>query len=263
MFTKRTSLTIVFFILVVALHYIGWLSWLEKAFRSIATPLISDTHSINIQVGNSYEYFKNRNDLETAYAACVVDNQNHLLAETKMKLLQDENDTLRSALQYVKNATVNTVTATVVGKEILSPDQTIIIDQGSETGIKVNDPVITGNGILVGKIMKVDQHISMVRLINDTLSKVGALVLNRDHSNGVVEGGYNISLTMGFIPRDEVVQKGDQVVTSGLEAGMPKGLLIGTIAVVENEPYKPFQDAFVTPATDLSKISIVTVLKTQ
>ena len=41
---------------------------------------------------------------------------------------------------------------------------------------------------------------------------------------------------------------------------MPYGLLIGTVAVVENEAYKPFQQAVLNPATDLSHLTLVTVL---
>jgi hypothetical protein len=36
--------------------------------------------------------------------------------------------------------------------------------------------------------------------------------------------------------------------------------MIGTIAVVENEAYKPFQQAVLTPAMDVKNISAVSVL---
>jgi rod shape-determining protein MreC len=86
------------------------------------------------------------------------------------------------------------------------------------------------------------------------------VVLNDDSSPGVVDGGYGISLRMQFIPRNENVHIGDQIVTSGLEDKIPKGLLLGTVAVVENEAYQPFQEAVLTPAVNLSKLTFVTVI---
>ena len=52
----------------------------------------------------------------------------------------------------------------------------------------------------------------------------------------------------------------DQIITSGLEQSIPRGLLIGEVAVAENEAYQPFQQAVLTTATDLSKLTIVSVL---
>jgi len=78
-----------------------------------------------------------------------------------------------------------------------------------------------------------------------------------------VEGGYGISLRMNLIPRDEAVRIGDQVVSSGLEKNIPRGLLIGTVAVIENEPYKPFQQAILNSVADLSKLTVVGALLTR
>jgi rod shape-determining protein MreC len=113
---------------------------------------------------------------------------------------------------------------------------------------------------MIGKIIQVERDISVARLVNDNQSSVGATMLNRDRSLGVVEGGFGISLQMNLIPRDEVVQIGDSIVTSGLEEFIPRGLVLGTVASIENEAYKPFQKAIVTPGVDLSKLTIVSIV---
>ena len=114
----------------------------------------------------------------------------------------------------------------------------------------------------MGKITKVEKQLAVVRLISDNQIKVAATVLNNERSLGVVEGGYGLSVRMSFIPRNEVVQVGDQIITSGLELNIPRGLLIGSVAAVENEPYQPFQQAVLTPAADLAKLTLVSVLLT-
>ena len=53
---------------------------------------------------------------------------------------------------------------------------------------------------------------------------------------------------------------GDVVVTSGLEEGMPRGLLIGTVEAVEKEAHQPFQTAVIKPFISFSKITLASIL---
>ena len=52
----------------------------------------------------------------------------------------------------------------------------------------------------------------------------------------------------------------DSVVTSGLESGIPRGLLIGKVEAVEKEAYQPFQKAVLTSLINLEKISLVSII---
>jgi len=248
--------------LLIALHYIGWLVPVEKFVRSSTIPLIGQAHTFSVQVGDNYQFFKDRESFLKAYGECSKNTEELGSAQANIKMLTQENDELKKQLNFIKKQKTPSVLAEVVGKELLSTDQTIIINRGSEDGILPDQPAIVGEGILIGKVIKVEKDISIIRLINDNQSRIGATILSNDHSIGVVEGGYGISLKMTLIPRDEIVLVGDQVVSSGLEMNIPRGLLIGTIAVVENEAYKPFQQAILSPSTDLSKLTIVSVLST-
>jgi cell shape-determining protein MreC len=53
---------------------------------------------------------------------------------------------------------------------------------------------------------------------------------------------------------------GDQIVTSGQDLEIPKGLLIGKVVSVENEAYQPFQQAILEPAVNLEKLIDVTII---
>lgn len=253
----------VVFLLLTGLHYLGWLKVIENLIQKSAIPFLGKMHGLSIKVDNDFEFFKDRQAFYRAYESCVIEKENHDVLEEKVKLLSDENDELKKQLNFIQKSETQHILANVVGKEVLSTDQTFIIDRGSNDGIKVDQPVIVGEGILIGKITKVDENISIIRLLNDNRSRIGASIINQNKSIGVVEGGFGISLKMNLIPRDEIVLVGDKVITSGLEMSIPRGLFIGTVAVVENEPYKPFQQAILTPGTDLGKITIVTVLLTK
>lgn len=252
----------VVFIITIGLHYAGVLSPLERGLRALTVPLLGNLHTINIEVGDSYQFFKNKDAFIKAYQQCLASNERQTTLSSDVLRLEDENTELKKQLAYIEKNKPNFILARVVGREISGIDQTIIINRGSNDASRVDLPVVVGNGILVGKVIKVEPDISIVRLINDNQSRVAGTILNNDKSLGVVEGGFGISLQMNLIPRNEVVQVGDQVITSGLEKNMPRGLVLGTIAGVENEAYKPFQRGILTPGTDLNKLTVVTILST-
>ena len=261
--TRKTYLAVgVVLALVIVLHFLGWLSRYETWIKKLTVPVLGDVHGLSIQMGNNYQFFKNRSDFIKAYNECSIDAEKYKLLTSENSQLTVENSELRTQLNYFQKKQIRHVLAYVIGREILGTDQTVIIDRGLGDGIMINDPVVVDEGILIGKIIKTDDMISIVRLLNDNSSRIGSTILNRDRSLGVVEGGFGISLKMSLIPRDEVVLVNDQIVTSGLETTTPRGLLIGSIAEVENEPYKPFQQAIITPATDFSKLTAVSVLLT-
>jgi rod shape-determining protein MreC len=137
---------------------------------------------------------------------------------------------------------------------------TIIIDRGSADGLTNGHPVIVGNGLLIGKLVRVDEHTSVVRLLSDYQSRVAATVVNREKSLGLVEGGYGLTVKLDLIPQNEVIRPGDVIITSGLEAYIPRGLVIGTVEVVEKKTQEPFQQAIIKTAADLHSITLVSIL---
>lgn len=251
------------FLFLIASHYLGLVRAVETGIRKITIPILREMHGFSIKIGENYQFFRNRSEFFKAYEECSLSSNNMSVIESQMKTLSEENLELKKQLNYVQKNKIQSVLAKVIGREILTSSQTIIIDRGEAEGIKLDQPVIVGDGILIGKITKVEKDFAMVRLVNDNQSRIGSVILNKEKSQGVVEGGFGISLRMNLIPRDEDVIVGDQVVTSGLEKAIPRGLLLGSVAVIENEPYKPFQQAILTPGTNLSKLTSVSILLTK
>lgn len=246
--------------MLIFLHYLGWLNAVENGMRVIMIPIATKINKWSVNFQDSYNYFINQKRMTDQYNKCLDKNQNLELADAKLKDLEKENIEIRKQINFFHRRNFTAVAADIVGRSTNSVEKMVVIDVGEAVGIKYGQPVISGDGILVGTIVKVEKDISMVRLINDNQSKIAATILNRDGSLGVVEGGYGLSVRMNFIPRNETVLVGDKIITSGLEQTIPRGLLIGEVAVAENEAYQPFQQTVLTTATDLSKLTIVSVL---
>lgn len=221
---------------------------------------LSTLQGLNVRVADQYRFFKNKDEFFLSYDMCESKLSKMEVDNARQKLMQDENTELKKMLSFYREKNTTSTLAYVIGKEISEVDQVLVLDQGQNAGISVGQPVIAGEGVLVGMVIKVTPQTSLFRLVNDNQSRIAATILNRDHSLGVVEGGYGISLRMGLIPRDETILVGDQIVTSGLEQNIPRGLVIGSVTAVENEPYQPFQQAILTPAINVSKLTIVGVL---
>lgn len=247
-------------IFLVFFNYLNWFDLGKNLLRKIFIPFISQSGNFSVQIKDNYEFFKNRDQFFNAYRACQLSLQENDEGITQLKLLKEENEELKKQLNFKEKNSYTTVLAAVIGNNLEGTEKTIIIDRGEKEGVKLGDPVIVDEGVLIGEIVKVESDISIVRLLSDNQSKVAATIINKDKSLGVVEGGYGLSVKMNFIPRNETVQIGDLVVTSGLTENVPRGLLIGKVAAIENEAYQPFQQAILTPSADYSRFVYLSII---
>ena len=99
--------------------------------------------------------------------------------------------------------------------------------KGSQDGVQPGYVVI-GIGGLVGRITHVTPHTSKVLLINDSTSRVGA-ILSRDRSFGYVRGDGSSTVMMHFFEQVTDIKPGDTIATSNLSKLYPPGLPIGKI----------------------------------
>lgn len=256
------SITIVIGIVVV-IHRFGWITDIEHGMRRIILALSGSLYSVSVTPADSIRRFQTTEELESAYLQLEETIKKTEIGAVQFELMQKENEQLRKQLRFLQETPyqyVGAVVSRVVAKDIDPVSNTVVIDRGTQSGVSVGDPVIVGEGILVGKIARVEESMSVVRLINDNQSKVAATVVSKEKSIGLIEGGFGISVRLNFIPQHEVVQVGDRVVTSGLEDGIPRGLLIGIVESVEKEAYQPFQKAVISPSVNLERIQDVSVI---
>jgi rod shape-determining protein MreC len=155
------------------------------------------------------------------------------------------------------------VNTRVIGHPPSQYEKEIVIAAGSDAGIQVHDPVISG-GTLVGEVTSVFASQSKVTLLTDETSAVSA----RDLSSGaigLVQAGRGDSLVLDRITRDKDVRVGDLVVTAGSRVGrlpslFPRGIPIGYVSRVGQSDTDPHKQIQVQSDVDLSNLYAVTVL---
>ena len=179
-----------------------------------------------------------------------------------------ENAQLKTLLDYLEGPRFpqdyRSVAARVIARAPSQFEQQIVVSAGKNDGISKHDAVVTADG-LVGEVTKVASNVAQVTLLTDETSAVSTLDINTNASGIVQHGRSSSSLTLERVTKDQVVHRGDVLVTSGFRSGdlsslYPRGIPIGAVTSVgqnDTDLYKQIQvDSFV----NFSQLEAVIVL---
>lgn len=157
------------------------------------------------------------------------------------------------------------VTGRVIARSPTVWRSSVTVDVGSSDGVRVDDPVVSGDGV-VGRVASVEGGSAQVMLLTDHASAISAKVVPAG-VQGVVkpEVGNPEELILDFIDSTKRVHGGQAVVTAGWRAQglaslFPPGLPLGEVtkaSIVEQEAQ---QQVDIRPYADLRNLDLVQVL---
>ncbi|ODA40188.1 rod shape-determining protein MreC [Desulfosporosinus sp. BG] len=160
--------------------------------------------------------------------------------------------------------------ASVINRNPNTWYQTLTLNRGSADGVTANDPVIGALG-LVGKIVSVSSTTSEVLMILDGEGQVSALVRGStgEGTFGIVQGTYKRgsrltpagNLQMLFL-REDNVNAGDLVFTSGIGGVYPKDVPIGKVKSIQLDPSGLLKTAYIEPLVDFDSLEEAYIVKT-
>lgn len=222
--------------------------------------LENQVYRMAIHARNWLTFFANRASLEQRYQEMERQYRAVVAMESQCKEAQEENISLKKAIHFIEQSSTRPIAASVIGIDARRFHNTLMIDRGENDGISEDNAVVVDNGILIGKIISISEYTSTVLLLHDNQSRVAATLETQEKTLGIVEGNLGLTLIFGLIRKDIVIPKDTIVITSGLETGIPRGLLIGTVQNVQSQPYDLFQKALLTPLVDYYQYPFVLVL---
>ncbi len=190
------------------------------------------------------------------------------LAQTKARnnTLEQENHQLKQALHLKETLTdYSLVTGSVISRSPDTWSDILVIDQGSNAGIKKNMAVMSGGGV-IGRVIEVDTTTSKVELITTTAKAVDRFAVEADSSkgkrvHGIISVTGNGTLAFTQVIDSAKLKKGTKVYTSGMGGRSPKGLLIGMVAKTTKDSFGLSNLVEIKPAGNLNDPSVVTVIK--
>jgi rod shape-determining protein MreC len=150
------------------------------------------------------------------------------------------------------------IAATVIARDVSPFMQYVIIDRGSDSGLRKGMPVITQQG-LVGNIAAVTAGAARVQLINDPGSSIN-VILQQSGAEGIINGQITGEIELDMISKNASIQPGELVMTSGLGGKYPANIVVGQVVSIRSEAYSLFQSASVQPAVDFSQLEIVLII---
>jgi rod shape-determining protein MreC len=168
------------------------------------------------------------------------------------------NQRLQQLLQFRDMSDQPVIAAQVIGRDPTGWFQSVIIDKGKNSGIKLNMPVVNAEGI-VGKLVSVSNNYSKVLLIIDQNSSVDCII-QRSRDSGIVKGLSPKVCKLDYVLKSSDVHVGDIVVTSGLGGLFPKGIPAGEVTEVKDPPGELFKDVRIRPAVDFSKLEELLII---
>lgn len=157
------------------------------------------------------------------------------------------------------------VTGRVIARSPTVWRSSVTIDLGSGDGVRLDDPVVSGDG-LVGRVASVEPASAQVMLLTDHASAVSAKVVPVG-VQGVVkpEVGNPEELILDFIDSTRKVHGGQDVVTAGWRAQglaslFPPGLPVGEVTKASIVEQEANQQVDIRPFADLRNLDLVQVL---
>ena len=173
--------------------------------------------------------------------------------------MADENRRLRRLLVLRESLPLQTLSGEIIAREWGGWVRSLTVNRGRSDHVTRLTAVIAPEG-LVGRVVDVRPSASVVQVLTDPASTVGAHVV-RTRTSGIVEGDPRGTLRLKYMARDGAgIQVGDLVVTSGQGGLFPRGLPVGHVRATDDRGSALFHYAQLVPVVDFARIDEVLLI---
>ncbi|MBI2028950.1 rod shape-determining protein MreC [Candidatus Gottesmanbacteria bacterium] len=229
----------------------GILRFLRLPLESAVFPPRVFIYGIKKQIDNNIKIIFTPN-LEAKLIEADVKERVIDVLESKIQILETENQNLRSQLE-----TPLPVSWDYIPAQVLGLDHYLIVDKGEV------DKVMPGMTVLykdmfVGKVKTVNSRTSQVEIPTDSELKIQAKT--NKNIKGLLTGAFGNQILLTRILQKESVNNFDIVLTSGEEGEIPPNLIIGKVKEVLSTADGVYKEAVVDPILDYSQLRYVFIL---
>lgn len=236
--------------------------YMRPLFRTVTSPLVAAQEWLSSRFMAVYEFVTIPRDVASLRSRNqVLENEVAGLQAQIIELQQQlrEAQLLYALLDFARARPQNQyIASAVIGVDPSPFLHYVIIDHGSDDGLRYGMPVITEQG-LVGRIDAVTATASRVQLITDPGSVVNVRLEGLE-AEGQLSGSVTGEISLSMVTQDVEMQPGFLVLTSGLGGTYPADLLVGQLVSVRKSTTELFQSATIQPVVDFSTLQAVLVI---
>ncbi len=235
----------------------------NAAVNSVLLPFNRAVLWVHDQTAGFMEDRRTNASLKEENAALKKELANFHSAEFRLARLEAENQRLQILADYKQaHPEQKLLPARVLGVSLGDLHEYFFLDKGEADGIKPDLVIIDGEG-MVGVVDQVYLHYSRFMLLSGNRSRIGVKVLRAtSKAVGVLTGNgpRGALLQAQYFGRDDDIQTGDMLVTSGIGGKYPAGLYIGKVVDLKGDMTGLQKVALVEPAAGLGSLDKVYVV---
>lgn len=243
--------------LVLAAGAVGWMSGRTAVLTEALRPGWSLLQSAVTTVRGGAAYFQ---DLEALRRDNSQLRQSLTYAESELARLIEvdaQNKRLSQLVELNQTLGGKGVAAQVVSRAPDNWRKRLVVNRGSNDGVGPDSVVMSPRG-LVGRVLVAGPRTSIISLLTDPGQTVACLD-QRSRSPGIVTGEGDATLVLRYMPQQVDFRIGDLVISSGLGGVFPKGLPIGKVVRVDQQPGAITPEVTLVPTADFDRIEEVLI----
>jgi rod shape-determining protein MreC len=247
----------------------GTLTGVQSVGATVLRPFAVGFERLAQPFRDAYGWSDSLLDARSEAERLRVENRDLRQRVIQSEFALQENEYLRALQDYIDGRRFpddfDPISAEVIARPAGVFTQAITIAAGSKNGVRVNDPVVTADG-LVGLVTRVTPRTARIQLLTDQEAAASAVDL-RTRAEGIVRHarGTRETLVLDRVRKQDEIKEGDEIVTAGWRSGglsslYPKGIPIGEVTSVGQTDTDLFQQVQVDPYVDFGALDAVLVL---
>ncbi len=242
-------------LLLIVFDSLGYLNFIKSTSQLIVAPVQFGLYKTSVSFTKQFELIT---------LTRRASQENKALTE-QLALVTSENSSLKRKLSELEafseqQKSLNPLTFTLEAARPLGVARYLLIDKGSDSGIKINQAV-TYKDNYIGKIKDVSPKRSWVIFASDPDSHISAFSSNdQGKAKGVLVGQFGSEMLLDKILHQESIKKDDLVYSDGTEIEIPRGLVLGQVSEVISSDNEVFKTAKVKPIFEISNLDLVFVV---
>jgi rod shape-determining protein MreC len=230
-----------------------------EALALLTTPIQSALARVNRGAVNVWSMYLDWKNIRAENRRLREENQRLHVEALQVSETSVENERLRRLLALQQRLPLTTVSGEVIAREWGGWVRSLTVNRGRGDNVVRLTAVIAPNG-LIGRVVEVRSGASIIQVLTDPASTVGAHVV-RTRTAGIVEGDPRGMMRLKYTAREGGgIQVGDLIVTSGAGGVFPRGIPIGRVRSIDDRGSALFHYAVLAPVVDFARVDEVLLL---
>lgn len=248
-FLKKLFISLCIFI-IISLILLFSPSFFAGTLITASAPLWKASNIIKTDTATNVGFFGSKMALVEENLALKAVLEDMRLKEIAYDALKEEYDSFKNSFGSLKPE--GYILAGVLVRPPQAPYDNLIVDSGSENGVRVGDLVFANNTIILGEVVEVYENKAKVELYS-TSGKKNSGFISRTETSVDIEGRGGGDFEVA-VPRDVVINESDVFVTSGIS-----GYVIASVKFIDSKPTEAFQRVLSQSPANISQIRWVAI----